>query len=160
MCCAINIRIAGTKYFCIQFLAKHLKLKITITFNLAQRTNILHCVSRQCWFVYQPLAYSITICPSLSLSVSLPLSLSFLLYAKVVAKTKKVAAALLYLPLATWRRSRQQNFGQLGSTELGAAHKTQVCHLPSWHAPKCPAGPLRAAGQTYGQALKNSLSGK
>lgn len=27
--------------------------------------------------------------------------------------------------------------------QLGAAHRTQVCHLPSWHAPKCPACPLK-----------------
>lgn len=122
MCCAINIRIADTKYFCILFLAKHLKLKITITFNLAQRTNILHCVSRECWFVYHSLPSNITIC--LAHILSLAPFLSLVLYAKVEAKTKKVAAALLYLPLATWRRSRQQNLANLAAATWRSAQNT------------------------------------
>lgn len=155
MCCAINIRIAGTKYFCILFLAKHLKLKITITFNLAQRTNILHCVSRQCWFVYHSLPSNITICLAHILSISLFLVCSM---QKLKQKLRKLPRHYFICHLQhgdahasrTWPTWQQQ---------LGAAHRTQVCHLPSWHAPKCPACPFRA-GQTYGQALKNSLSGK
>lgn len=135
MCCAINIRIAGTKYFSILFLAKHLKLKITITFNLAQRTNILHCVSRQCWFVYHSLPSNITICLAHILSISLFLLCSM---QKLKQKLRKLPRHYFICHLQhgdahasrTWPTWQQQ---------LGAAHRTQVCHLPSWHAPKCPA---------------------
>lgn len=123
MCCAINIRIAGTKYFCIQFLAEHLKLKITITFNLAQ---CLAARSPEILAVRQS-----TVCLAVSFSFASASGACF--YGKTMT-TKSWAQKLRS---CTWRyfichlqpRGHMAKVANLAA-KLLAQNKTQVCHLP------------------------------
>lgn len=43
----LTFAVLAQNTYAYNFLAEHLKLKITITFNLAEQTEILHCDSQQ-----------------------------------------------------------------------------------------------------------------
>lgn len=127
---------------CLFVFGKHLKLKITITFNLAQPEAGNFCTATVNGFCLPSFVF-----------ILLSFSLVFAQH-ELCKKLQKLrsCAALLYLPLAQSCQvgSSNKSLTQRERERGLAEQRTQVCHLP--------VTPVAMAN--LWPAIKNSLSGK